>query len=56
MSQPSHSTDDRIRPWTLQRELVRASLAAHPRGHVLAPIPGREAAAPSRLARPRKRA
>jgi hypothetical protein len=55
MPQPHTPIDDRIRTWTLQRELVRASLSAHPRGHVLAPIPGREAAAPARLARPRKR-
>jgi hypothetical protein len=55
MPQPNHPVDDRIRTWTLQRELVRASLASHARGHVLAPMPGREAAAPSRLARPRKR-
>jgi hypothetical protein len=55
MPQPNRPVDDRIRTWTLQRELVRASLASHARGHVLAPIAGREAAAPARLARPRKR-
>ena len=55
MPQPHHPIDDRIRTWTLQRELVRASLDSLARGHVLAPIAGREAAAPARLTRPRKR-
>jgi hypothetical protein len=54
MPQPTHPIDDRIRTWTLQRELVRASLASHARGHVLAPRG--HAGAPSPLARARRRA
>jgi hypothetical protein len=55
MPQPDHSIDDRIRTWTLQRDLVRASLASHARGHVLAPARVR-AGASAPVARPRKRA
>jgi hypothetical protein len=55
MPQPPQPIDDRIRTWTLQRELVRASLASHARGHVLAPARGRAGAA-APVARPRKRA
>ena len=40
MQQPA-PIDSRIRTWTLQRELVRASLASTARGHVLAPARGR---------------
>jgi hypothetical protein len=36
MHNPAH-LDSRIRTWTLQRELVRASLVPRVRGHVLAP-------------------
>jgi hypothetical protein len=54
MPHRSSHIDDRIRTWTLQRELVRASLASTARGHVLAPSRPR-ASAPSAGARLRKR-
>jgi hypothetical protein len=52
MHNPAH-IDSRIRTWTLQRELVRASLVPRARGHVLSP---RTAAAPSPLPRGRRTA
>jgi hypothetical protein len=55
MPQPNHPIDDRIRTWTLQRELVRASLVSHARGHVLAPARAHAGAAVAPVARPRKR-
>jgi hypothetical protein len=56
MLQPN-PIDDRIRTWTIQRELVRASLASTARGHILSPTPGRTGAAPFQTpTRPRKRA
>jgi hypothetical protein len=56
MPQPHHPIDDRIRTWTLQRELVRASLVSHARGHVHAPARSRAGTpAPVSAARSRKR-
>jgi hypothetical protein len=46
MQQPA-PIDSRIRTWTLQRELVRASLASPARGHVLAPARDRARRAPT---------
>jgi hypothetical protein len=36
MQQPT-PFDERVRIWTLQRQLVRASLSSPARGHVVAP-------------------